>query len=146
MTPGSPAPKMARTAYKPSLAHKPRRLTAQSLARALMWVLSFIILALSVIPPSLRPITAVPHKLEHAAIFVMWGMAFGLCYRINLAYQIIGAALFAAAIEIAQYWVPGRHARISDFVVDGLAACAGILFARIFVGPLTTWFNRSVLF
>jgi VanZ family protein len=93
----------------------------------------------------LRPITAVPHKLEHIAIFSLWGIAFSLCYRINLFYQIMGAVLFAGAIEIAQYWIPGRHARISDFVIDAAAACASILLTRIFVGALTTWFNRSSL-
>ena len=25
--------------------------------------------------------------------------------------------------------MPGRHARLSDFVVDALAACAGLVFA-----------------
>jgi len=113
------------------------------MARALMLLLSFVILALSVVPPSLRPITAVPHKLEHMAIFLVWGIAFGLCYRINLVYQIMGALLFAGAIEIAQYWVPGRHARISDFVIDTIGACAGSLFARLLVGPLKSWFDRS---
>src|SRR5262249_36163123 len=145
MTPGSPTSKMARTARKPSLAHKPSRPIVLPLARALMWLLSFVILALSVVPPSLRPITAVPHKLEHMAIFVLWGMAFCFCYRINIVYQIMGAALFAGAIEIAQYWIPGRHARISDFVIDAAGACAGILFTRIFVGPLMSRFGRSFL-
>jgi VanZ family protein len=32
-------------------------------------------------------------------------------------------------IEILQFWAPGRHARLSDFVVDALAACAGLAVA-----------------
>jgi VanZ family protein len=32
-------------------------------------------------------------------------------------------------MEILQFWVPGRHARISDFVVDAAAACAGLALA-----------------
>jgi len=29
-------------------------------------------------------------------------------------------------IEILQFWAPGRHARLMDFVVDALAACVGL--------------------
>jgi VanZ family protein len=32
-------------------------------------------------------------------------------------------------IEILQIWAPGRHARLEDFVVDALAACAGLAIA-----------------
>jgi VanZ family protein len=37
-----------------------------------------------------------------------------------------------AAIEILQLWAPGRHARLEDFVVDALAACAGFLMTAAF--------------
>jgi VanZ family protein len=30
-----------------------------------------------------------------------------------------------------QLWMPGRHARLEDFVVDALAACAGIAVAAV---------------
>jgi len=33
-------------------------------------------------------------------------------------FTAIGLALFAGAIEVAELLVPGRHARLSDFVVD----------------------------
>jgi VanZ family protein len=36
---------------------------------------------------------------------------------------------FAGLIELAQLWAPDRHARLSDFVVDALAACAGVAIA-----------------
>ncbi len=36
---------------------------------------------------------------------------------------------FAGAVEIAQLFVPGRHARMSDFIVDALAVCVGVLTA-----------------
>lgn len=123
-----------------TLAQRPNR-TIAYLGRPLTWLLSLIIVALSLAPPSLRPVMA-SHKFEHFAIFVMWGLAFGLSNRINQAYQIVAAIFFAAAIEIAQHWVPGRHARISDFAVDVVAACVGILFARIFTRRLVTWFTR----
>jgi VanZ family protein len=28
--------------------------------------------------------------------------------------------------EVAQNWVPGRHARMSDFLVDAAALCLGV--------------------
>jgi VanZ family protein len=40
--------------------------------------------------------------------------------------------IFAGAIELAQLYTPGRHARLSDFVVDALAAGAGVAAALAF--------------
>jgi VanZ family protein len=134
--------KEAKTARISILARKFNRLRARWLGRTLTWLSTLTIVALSIVPPSLRPITPLPHKLEHFAIFMMWGLAFGLGYRINLVYQLVSAVLFAGAIEFAQYWVPGRHARISDLVVDAEAACVGVLCARTFSGWLTIWLNR----
>jgi len=39
--------------------------------------------------------------------------------------------IFAGAVELAQTGVPGRHARLSDFIVDALAACVGVAIASI---------------
>jgi VanZ family protein len=134
--------KEAETARRSTLVPKSNHLGAQWLERTLTWLSTLTIVVLSIVPPSLRPITPLPHKREHFAIFMMWGMAFGLGYRINLVDQLVWAAVFAGAIEFAQYWVPGRHARISDLVVDTVAACFGVLCARIFFGCLTIWLNR----
>jgi len=130
--------KETKTAHRSTLARKPnrrrRRLRARRLGRTLTWLSTPAIVILSLVPPSLRPITPLPHKGEHFAIFMMWGIAFALGYRINFLYQLVCAVLFAGAIEFAQYWVPGRHARISDLVVDTVAACFGVFYAQIFFG------------
>jgi VanZ family protein len=131
-----------KTARRLTPTRKPNRWSAQWLGRTLTWLSTLTIVVLSLVPPSLRPITPLPHRHEHFAIFMIWGMAFGLGYLINLAYELIWAVLFAGAIEFAQYWVPGRHARISDLVVDAVAACVGVLCARIFSGWLTIWLKR----
>ena len=34
--------------------------------------------------------------------------------------------VFSVGIELAQLWVPGRHARVSDFLLDAAASCVGI--------------------
>jgi VanZ family protein len=132
--------KEVKTARRSTLARN--RLDARWLERTLTWLLTLTILVLSLVPPSLRPVTPLPHKGEHFVIFMIWGMAFALGYRVKLVYQLVCAVFFAGAIEFAQYWVPGRHARISDLVVDITAACFGVLYAQIFSGWLRIRLNR----
>jgi VanZ family protein len=61
-------------------------------------------------------------------IFGVVGLAFGLGYRFGHLYQMIGMVVFAGAIELAQYLVADRHARMSDFIVDATSACiAGVV-------------------
>jgi len=35
-------------------------------------------------------------------------------------------------LELLQLWMPGRHARLADFVVDALAACVGLALIGAF--------------
>jgi VanZ family protein len=42
---------------------------------------------------------------------------------------------FSAAVELVQLFVPGRHARVSDFVIDAAAICFGLIMA---------WLARSI--
>jgi VanZ family protein len=39
--------------------------------------------------------------------------------------------VFAAAIEFAQFYAPGRHPRLIDFVIDALGGCAGVAVAAL---------------
>ena len=99
------------------------------LFRICAWLCLAAIGALSVVAPSLRPVTFLPHDFEHAAIFALAGLAVGLGYPNRAAPQVTGLTLFAAAVELAQFYAPGRHPRFDDFVVDALAACAGVALA-----------------
>jgi VanZ family protein len=72
----------------------------------------------------------VPHFIEHFVIFMLLGLTFALGYSMPYLLQLIPLVLFAAAIEIAQLWAPGRHARLSDFVVDALAVGIGLGIIR----------------
>jgi VanZ family protein len=83
------------------------------------------------VPPNLRPTTDAPHDVEHAAAFLITGVLFGLAYPGREWILSIGAVLFCAMIEILQLYVPGRHARGIDFVVDVSAALAGVLVAAL---------------
>ncbi len=93
--------------------------------RASAWLLTSAIVILSLVPPELRPTLDGLHVLEHFAIFSATGFTFGLGYRPRYS-TAIGLVFFAGAIELAQLFAPGRHARLGDFIVDALAACIGL--------------------
>lgn len=95
--------------------------------RAIAWSLAAAIVLLSIVPPNLRPETALPHGLEHIAIFYATGGAFSVGYRQKRLRLIMLLVIFSGAVEIAQLFAPGRHARLTDFVVDALAVCAGVI-------------------
>ena len=103
----------------------------QNIGRVVAWLALAAIVVLSLVPPGARPTTFLPHKIEHAGIFFVDGIAFGIAYRGYEWLSSIGAVIFCAGIEIAQLMVPGRHARLGDFFVDAFAVCIGI-----FAGPI----------
>jgi len=103
-----------------------RRLVSLT-GRVAAWILAGLVVLLSIVPPALRPATDTPHNIEHFAIFFATGLAFGFGYSRRPLMVAVTLLLFAGAIEIAQVFVPDRHARLSDFVVDALAVCAGAI-------------------
>jgi VanZ family protein len=95
--------------------------------RIAAWVLTATIVILSLVPPNLRPETGTPHILEHFIIYVATGFAFGLGFsRRRHGMLAIYLVIFCGSIEIAQLFVPGRHARLSDFIIDAVSACIGL--------------------
>ena len=107
------------------------------LAQISSWLLLGLITVLNVVPPAFRPVTNTPHDLEHFAIFFITGAAFSLGYELRIVRAFLAAILYCAAIELLQNISPGRHARLSDFIVDSAGACVGI--------ALATLLKRSVL-
>ena len=99
------------------------------------WTLAVIIAALSLVPGTIRPVTGVAHDFEHLLIFLAAGFAFAFGYRSRPWLVAIGLMVFSGTIEVAQSFVPGRHARVHDFVVDATAALLGLgigwLLARL---------------
>jgi VanZ family protein len=93
--------------------------------------LAAAIVLLSLVPPTLRPGTGAPHSLEHFTIFAATGFAFGLgCKRRHDLLAIL-LVIFSSAIEIAQLFVPGRHARLGDIIIDAVSACMGLVMASL---------------
>ena len=101
------------------------------MARVAAWLLVLAAIVLTLGPQRVRPYTGIDHDLEHGLAFALVGLAFGLGYP---HHRMILAALAIAGtglMEILQQWVPGRHANLRDFAVNGLGACAGIAAAAL---------------
>jgi VanZ family protein len=97
--------------------------------RAVAWILLIGIVVMTVVPPGVRVVTGAPHDVEHAVIFLITGFALGLGYQLRLSITCAAAVMFCGCLEVLQLAVPGRHARLSDFLVDAIAACIGVVFA-----------------
>ena len=110
-----------------SIKHRDARLRILKAARIVAWSLATAVLVLSVVPPGLRPETGAPHDLEHFVIYLATGLAFGLGYDRKRGLLAILLVIFSGSIEITQLFIPGRHARLSDFIVDALAMCCGVM-------------------
>lgn len=96
------------------------------MARAFAWALATAIVVLSVVPPSLRPETGPPHALEHFAIYWLSGVAFALGYGLTPIVATF-LVIFSGAVETVQLFIPGRHARVSDFIIDAVACIIGLV-------------------
>ena len=59
------------------------------------------------------------------------GLAFGVGYGRKPGLVMVALLLFAGTIELAQIVVPGRHARLTDFIVDAVAMCIGVAVTSI---------------
>ena len=104
---------------------------SSKLARIAAWVLTAAIVVLSLVPPTLRPETSAPHSVEHFTIYAATGFAFGLGYKHRHDLLAILLVIFTGSIEIAQLFVPGRHARLSDFIIDAVAVCIGLVMSSL---------------
>ena len=102
-------------------------------AKIAAWTLATTIVVLSVVPPHSRPETGLPHGLEHFAIWWVTGIAFALAYNLKPFLLATALVIFSGAVEIAQLFVPGRHARVTDFIIDALACIVGLLMISITV-------------
>lgn len=99
--------------------------------RLFAWLLAAAVTLATLGPPRYRPHAAITHDGEHALAFVLVGLAFAFAYP---RQRLTGAGLsivLTGALELLQLVVPGRHARLEDFVVGALAALAGFAIAAI---------------
>jgi VanZ family protein len=107
------------------------------LLRIFAWLLAAAVTFATLGPPSYRPHSDLGQVGEHTLAFMLVGLAFGLAYPRNRLSVAGAAVVMIGVLELLQLLVPGRHARVEDFIVDALAAGAGFLTAA-----LLGWFNR----
>jgi len=99
--------------------------------RFFAWLLAAAVTFATLGPPSLRPHSDLGQDGEHALAFILIGLAFGLAYRQRrLAVAVVAVGLIGV-LELMQFWAPGRHARLEDFLVDAATACVGFALAAI---------------
>jgi hypothetical protein len=99
--------------------------------RIIAWLLTAAVTVATLGPPWLRPHSDLGQDGEHALAFVLVGLAFGLAYTGHRLVTATVAVVLIGVLELLQLWMPGRHARWEDFVVDALAACTGIAVAAM---------------
>ena len=97
--------------------------------RLTAWVLAAAVAFATLGPPQYRPHSNFSQDGEHALAFVLVGLAFGLAYPRQRLVATSVSVLMIGALELLQFWAPGRHARLEDFAVDALAACVGFAIA-----------------
>ena len=110
---------------------KPFLIARMALTLGACAALLIAIAVLSLVPAHDRPVTALPHALEHLTIFFAAGLAFGIGYPQRHGFQFLALLVFSAVIEMAQLVVPGRHARLTDFVVDAVGIITALSLGLI---------------
>jgi VanZ family protein len=97
--------------------------------RIIAWLLAAAVAFATLGPPSYRPHSSLGQDGEHALAFILIGVAFGLAYTDHRLRVAVIAVMMIGALELLQLWMPGRHARLEDFIVDALTACVGLAVA-----------------
>ena len=97
--------------------------------RLFAWGLAAAIAFATLGPPERRPHSNLGQNGEHALAFLLLGLAFGLAATRNRWLTAAFVIAFTGLIEVLQFWAPGRHARLQDFLVDALAASLGLVAA-----------------
>jgi VanZ family protein len=82
---------------------------------------------LSLVPIELRPHTGFAGPLEHIAAYAIAGglLTLGYYKRNQPFVGVLSLSLYAAILEIAQIWVPGRNPSVIDFVASSAGALIG---------------------
>ncbi len=94
-------------------------------------------------PADLRPHSNLGQNGEHAFAFVLLGLAFALSYPRHRLPAAGLTVVFCGALELLQLFVPGRHARLEDFLVDALATLGGFAILSIIDFAMTAMRRSS---
>jgi len=75
-------------------------------------------------PAELRPHVASANE-ERLLAFVALGFVLALTFRRRWARVTVAVMLFAAGLEVAQHFIPGRHGQLDDAIVKALGGLIG---------------------
>ena len=118
--------------------------TILATARIIAWIIVTGLITVSLVPASLRPGTGVSHNLEHFGSFLLAGIVWCIAYADRLVLWLGTMPVLAGGVELLQIFVPGRHARLSDFAVDALGGCVGILITFLVAARYRALVSPSV--
>lgn len=113
--------------------------------RLFAWLLAAAVTLATLGPPNLRPHSDLGQGGEHALAFILVGLAFGLAYRQRRMAVAGVSVVLIGVLELMQLWVPGRHARLGDFLVDAGTACIGFALAAVADWIVTRFRANSAL-
>jgi VanZ family protein len=77
------------------------------------------------------PATQSPFSVALFCIYAATGFAFRIGLKRRHDLLAIFLVIFSVSVEIAQLFVPGRHARLSDFIIDAVGACIGLVTSSL---------------
>jgi hypothetical protein len=92
-------------------------------------------------------VLSLPGQIEHVIAYCATAVFLGLGYSTARAriVVVLFLALLAAALELAQHWIPGRHSQLIDFVASSVGAGLGIVALAIknrwYLLPQRPWFT-----
>jgi len=97
------------------------------------WLAVVAFAVLSLVPWELRPHTGVPGPLEHVAAYAIVGglLTFGYHKHGQPLTVVLSLSLYAAILEIAQIWAPGRDPKFIDFAASSAGALIGSVLVWI---------------
>lgn len=113
--------------------------------RFFAWLLAAAVTFATLGPPGLRPHSDLGQDGEHALAFILVGLAFGLAYRQRRLAVAAVSVVMIGVLELMQFWAPGRHARLEDFLVDAATACFGFALAAATDWALTRLRSSSAV-
>lgn len=113
--------------------------------RTIAWLLAAAVTFATLGPPGLRPHSDLGQDGEHALAFILVGLAFGLAYGRRRLLIAGAAVVLIGVLELMQFWAPGRHARLEDFLVDAATACLGFALAAAADWALTRFRTSAAL-
>jgi len=93
------------------------------------WLGILVICILSILPGSERPHTGAPGQIEHMMAYALTAGALVLRYPRRWLPIIVSLSALSVALEVAQIFIPARHAQMRDVVASGGGAAIGAVFA-----------------